>query len=85
MTNEPSRLRRGKEFHKLIQDEWEREAQGDIISERHIIKPNGRRGRIDIFVNDDDPESSVAIVEIKATDWDKIAPKIGRASCRERV
>lgn len=75
MAQEPSRLRRGKAFHKLIQDEWVREAQGGITSERHIIKPNGHRGRVDVFVNDDDPNGTIALVEIKATDWDKIAPK----------
>ena len=38
-TKEPSQLARGKKFHKLIQDEWEREAEGKIKPERHIIKP----------------------------------------------
>ena len=54
VTNEPSQLQRGKAFHRLIQDEWRREAQGDICAERHIIKPNGRKGRVDVFVNDDE-------------------------------
>lgn len=75
MTKEPIQLRRGKAFHKLIQQEWQREAQGDITPEKHIRKPNGRRGRVDVFVNDDDPKSSVAIVEVKATNWDKIRKK----------
>ena len=75
MTDEPFQLRRGKAFHKLIQQEWEREAEGEVKSERHICKPNGRKGRVDVFVNDDNPESSIAIVEVKATDWDKIKKK----------
>ena len=71
MRKEPIALKRGKAFHKLIQQEWEKEAEGDVISERYIVKKNGRRGRVDIFV-DDEPEAPIAIVEVKATDWDKI-------------
>ncbi len=72
MRKEPSQLRRGKAFHKLIQAEWEKEAEGDVSAERQVIRANGRRGRVDVFVNDDDPNSPLAIVEVKATDWDRI-------------
>ena len=72
MSVEPFALIRGKAFHKLVQKEWETEAEGDVKCEKHIRKPSGRRGRVDIFVDDDDPESSIAVVEIKATDWDQI-------------
>ncbi|MCK5604651.1 hypothetical protein KAR91_22370 [Candidatus Pacearchaeota archaeon] len=82
---EPSRLRNGKRFHKLIQDEWEREAEGDIHCERHVVKPNGRRGRVDVFVVDDDLNGSIAIVEVKATDWDKIAEKNVRRNVRRQI
>ena len=85
MTTEPSQLRCGKAFHKLIQQEWQDTAQGDIYAERHIIKPNGRRGRVDVFVNDDDPKSSIAIVEVKATDWDKIKEKNIRRNIRRQT
>jgi hypothetical protein len=71
-TKEPSQLCRGKAFHKLIQEEWLREAADDVVRERHVIKPSVWRGRVDVFVSDDDPEGSVAIAEIKATDWDWI-------------
>lgn len=64
---------------------WKRKAQGDITPERHITKPNGRKGRIDVFVNDNDPKSAVAIVEIKATDWDKIAQKNIRRNVRRQI
>jgi hypothetical protein len=84
-SKEPSQLLRGKKFHKLIQDEWKREAQGDIAPERHVIKPSGRRGRVDVFVNDDDPESSVAIVEIKATDWDRMTDKAVKRNIRRQI
>ena len=82
---EPSRLIRGKEFHKLIQDEWAREAQGDIAAEKHVIKPSGRRGRVDVFVNDDDPQSPTAIVEIKATDWDRMTDKAVIRNARRHI
>lgn len=85
MTNEPSQLRRGRAFHKLIQDEWHKEAEGSVEHEKHINKPNGRKGRVDVFVNDDDPKSPVAIVEIKATDWDKIAKKNLRRNVRRQI
>ena len=84
-SKEPSQLSRGKKFHKLIQDEWKREAQGDITPERHVIKSSGRRGRVDVFVNDDDPESSVAIVEIKATDWDRMTDKAVKRNIRRQI
>jgi len=85
MNTEPSQLRRGKAFHKLIQQEWEREAEGEVKSERHIRKPNGRKGRVDVFVNDNDPQSSIAIVEVKATGWDKIKKKNVRRNVRRQI
>jgi hypothetical protein len=85
VNKEPTQLRRGKAFHRLIQKEWERDAEGDVKSERHVRKPNGRKGRVDVFVNDDDPESSIAIVEVKATDWDKIKRKNIRRNARRQI
>lgn len=84
-SKEPPQLSRGKKFHKLIQDEWKREAQGEITPERHVIKPSGRRGRVDVFVNDDDPKSAVAIVEIKATDWDRMTDKAVRRNVKRQI
>jgi hypothetical protein len=76
MTNkEPERLRRGKEFHKKIQNEWLETAEGIILPEKTITKLSRRRGRMDIFVDHDSNENHVAIVEIKATDWDKMKEK----------
>ena len=85
MNKEPSQLRRGKAFHKLIQAEWQKEAEGDISSERQVTKPNGRKGRVDVFVNDDDPKSSVAIVEVKSTDWDRIKAENVRRNVRRQI
>jgi hypothetical protein len=84
-SREPSQLRRGKAFHKLIQDEWLREAEGQITPERHVVKPSGRKGRVDVFVDDNNPNGVVAIVEIKATDWDEIAEKNVRRNVRRQI
>ena len=64
---EPKVLRRGREFHQGVQADWLRTATGKVAVEKHIAKPNGRRGRIDVFV---DAESGlVAIAEAKASTW----------------
>ena len=85
MAKEPTQLRRGKAFHKLIQAEWEDEAQGTVRVERQVVKTGGRKGRIDVFVNDEDPNGTVAIVEIKATDWDKIKTGNIRRNARRQI
>ncbi|MHC4445903.1 MAG: hypothetical protein ACYTA5_25180 [Planctomycetota bacterium] len=85
INKEPTQLCRGKTFHKLIQAEWENEGEGDITPERHIIKPSGRRGRVDVFVDDDDPEGVISIVEVKATNWDKIKKKNIRRNVRRQI
>ncbi|TFB12198.1 hypothetical protein E3V33_05715 [Candidatus Marinimicrobia bacterium MT.SAG.4] len=77
MRKEPKRLKRGKEFHKQVQNIWLQEAQGDILPERAITKLNGRKGRIDIFV-DDDGNGEVAVAEIKDSDWGAMKPKAVR-------
>lgn len=72
---EPWRLQNGKEFHKAIQEEWKQTAEGkDIKSEKPITKPSGRRGRIDIHV-ETVVDNLVAVVEIKASDWDAMKDK----------
>jgi hypothetical protein len=86
MNKEPPQLTRGKAFHKLIQTEWQQKAQGGVTAERHLIKPNGRRGRVDIFVDDtESKEAGVAVVEIKATDWDKIKPENIRRNVKRQI
>ena len=85
MGKEPEQLKRGKAFHRLIQAEWASEAQGHICAERTITKPNGRRGRVDVFANDADPKGVVAIVEVKATDWDRIKAKNIHRNVRRQI
>jgi hypothetical protein len=80
--DEPERLKRGKAFHKDIQAEWEREAEGDVRSEQPIAKLSGRRGRIDVHVDDGDV---VAVVELKATDWDRMTPQAVRRNVRRQA
>jgi hypothetical protein len=69
---EPEQLIRGKEFHKKIQKQLELEAPGIVMSEKSIQKRNLRKGRIDILVDVEKPSVCGAILEIKASDWDKM-------------
>lgn len=82
---EPPRLRRGKEFHRKIQKEWLETAEGVILPEKTIRRLIKRHGRIDIFVDDDSNENHVAVVEIKASDWDKMKPKAIRRNAMRQV
>ena len=82
---EPERLRRGKDFHKAIQKEWLETAQGIILPEKTIRRLTKRRGRIDIFVDDDSNENHVAVVEIKASDWDRMKPRAVRRNAMRQV
>ena len=70
MSNEPSQFKRGKAFHNEMQADWLRTAEGLVSKEKAITKPSGRKGRIDIFV-DDDGDNLVAVAEVKNSDWDK--------------
>ena len=65
---EPEMLRRGKDFHRAVQDDWIRTAQGEVAVEKVVKKPSGRRGRIDILAGAN--TESVGVAEVKATDWD---------------
>jgi len=71
-SNEPESLYRGKRVHKKIQKKWHEKAKGDVKTEKSTIKLSGRKGRMDIFVKSDG--SLVAVVEIKASDWDTMTP-----------
>jgi len=84
-SREPEPLRRGKAFHKLIQEEWHAEADGKVEDERYVRKQNGRRGRTDIFVDDEEPDGTVAIVEVKASDWDRMTDQAVRRNVRRQI
>ncbi|MCK5608143.1 hypothetical protein KAR91_40050 [Candidatus Pacearchaeota archaeon] len=81
--NEPKPLRQGKKFHKKIQKEWLKTAEGDIKPEKGIIKPSGKKGRIDIFVKSD--EKLVAVVEIKNSNWDIMNPDAVRRNIKKQA
>lgn len=84
ISGEPEILKRGKIFHKLIQKEWEEEAAGNPHSERVVRLLTGKRGRVDILV-DDIGADQVTIVEVKSTDWDTIKPTNLRRNIRRHI
>lgn len=74
---EPKQLRRGKEFQRVAQRDFERHSKSGVVRSEHTISlastsARQRRGRIDILVAE--MGDLVAILEIKATDWDRIKP-----------
>ena len=83
-TNEPKQLRNEKAFHKILQSDWLNTAEGIIRVEEGITKPTGRKGRIDIFV-DEAGDNLVAVVEIKASDWDRMTGSAGRRNVRRQI
>lgn len=83
MGKEPRRLRRGKAFHKRIQSDWEQNAEGAVASEKTIQKPSGRAGRIDVIV--EAGEDLVAVIEIKASDWDRMTVAALRRNVQRQV
>jgi hypothetical protein len=80
---EPKQLRRGKRFHKKVQKEWIRTAEGKVEPEKSMVKPGGGKGRMDILIGSD--ETLVAVVEIKATDWDAMTPVAVRRNVRRQA
>ena len=89
---EPEILRRGKQFHQLVQSDWEQTAEGGIHKEHGIVlsvvpkqATHIRRGRVDLFV--DELGDFVAVIEIKSTDWEEVKPsnrrKLVGSHCRQ--
>ena len=82
---EPRRLREGKEFHKGVQEEWERSAEYERLeAEKPVVKPGERAGRIDLFVQADN-EGLFAIVEVKNSDWDAMSEQAVRRNVRRQI
>ncbi len=82
-SREPSRLKRGKEFHEQVQRDWRANAEGVICTERGVTKPSGRGGRVDVFVEEAD--GLVAVAEIKDSDWDAMTERALRRNVRRQV
>ncbi|NKB33488.1 MAG: hypothetical protein GKR91_10360 [Pseudomonadales bacterium] len=74
--SEPKILKRGKLFHQIVQRDFEAGTKGGgVIPESFVsfvdyTAVKKQSGRIDIFIKCEG--DSVAIFEIKATNWDRI-------------
>ena len=79
---EPERLRLGKSFHRRVQVEW-KETEGEVATEKSVVKPSGRRGRVDVFVAVD--RRLVAIAEIKFSDWDAMTESAARRNVKRQA
>jgi hypothetical protein len=85
---EPERLRQGKAFHKKIQKDWEKTAEGDVSVEKTVLRSpdrdggKGRMGRIDVHI---DAGDIVAVLEIKDSDWDRMTIKALRRNVRRQI
>ena len=80
--SEPAPLRRGKAFHRKVQASRRADAEGEVESEKAVVKPSGRRGRMDVFA---DGGEAKALIEIKATDWDRMDDKAVRRNVRRQA
>jgi hypothetical protein len=66
------RIRRGREFEKNERSHW-RPRGDEELSFEAPSHHKGKRGRIDIRLFDLE-EGFTVVVELKATDWDRMAP-----------
>ena len=62
---------RGRDFEKIEKDEWRHIEDDNLSFESFIPLVNGKRGRADILIRDD--EGWFSMIEIKASDWDIMA------------
>jgi len=83
MNKEPKSLKNGKKFHKKIQTEWLDTAKGEVEAEKQMIKQNGRKGRMDVFIKTE--ETYVSIAEIKMSDWDVMTIKNLHRNVRRQI
>lgn len=76
MTGQPPRLLAGRKFEAEVKADFT--ARGGADRERYVLETTGRTGRADVWVVfDRSPGGDAlasAIFEIKATNWDAIAP-----------
>ena len=76
---EPEQLRRGKIFQKIVQEDFKRTSKNGIVlleefvSFEKLEEIKQQSGRMDILITE--LSDFVTILEIKATDWDKIKPQ----------
>jgi hypothetical protein len=78
---EPERLRRGKEFQRVVQDDFEKNSRGGCVTREAVVslarskKTGSKSGRADILIAEIGDGDFVTVLEIKATNWDRIKPK----------
>jgi Holliday junction resolvase-like predicted endonuclease len=65
------RLKRGRRFETWERAQWAAEDSEKIVTEAST-QWKGKRGRIDLLLLNDEEDYAV-VVELKATDWDKMA------------
>ena len=84
---EPESLSRGKQYHKKVQNDWHKTAEGKVEHETEIIKPSGRKGRIDIFVDasDENDKNLSAVIEIKASNWNLMTLEAVKRNIRRQA
>lgn len=74
---EPEQLKRGKAFHSEVQRDFANNSKdGEVIAEAFIpldLIKKGKHGRADILI--EDLGDFVTIIEIKGTDWDRVAER----------
>jgi hypothetical protein len=78
---EPLQLKRGKVFHRIVQQDFDNESTDGNVNNEYVIHllPLNRSykrvksGRLDIFI--DDLGEMVTVIEIKSTEWDNIKNK----------
>jgi len=83
-TREPHRLAKGKKFEAEVSKGWRKKGAN---YQKKITKPSGRKGLIDIFVDASDKKDKklVAVVEIKASDWDSMVLPAVRRNVRRQA
>ena len=72
------RLRAGRAFHLQVQEAFVAELVGATAEPERYWRLGVGSGRVDIAIVTLDPERSSIVIEIKGTDWDKIAPHRAR-------
>jgi len=81
--NEPEILQQGKNFHKTIQDDWRRNAEGRLFFEFTTDLAEGKTGRMDILVRES--QSYVAVGEIKNSDWDRMSDLAVKRNVKRQI
>ena len=83
---EPDQLRRGKAFHHGVQADWLANAEGErVLKEHACTKPNGRGGRMDVFVQVGGDDNLVAIIEVKGSAWERMTVRAVKRNARRQL